>query len=65
MQQGFPGRLKPEQTDPFLMCDFFGSEASKGVESDPDTFPSEWQHPHRGMDILTYIIEGVVVMQNL
>ena len=28
-----------------------------GVETDPDKFPIGW-HPHRGMDILTYMVEG-------
>lgn len=28
-----------------------------GIETDPDKFPIGW-HPHRGMDILTYMVEG-------
>ena len=32
-----------------------------GVETDPDKFPIGW-HPHRGMDILTYMVEGQLEM---
>ncbi|KAH9260620.1 hypothetical protein BASA81_001087 [Batrachochytrium salamandrivorans] len=59
VEQAFPGAgLTPEQTDPFLMCDFFGPTISQGVETNPDQFPVGW-HPHRGMDVVTYLIEGV------
>ena len=56
--QPFPSAFSAEETDPFLMCDFYGPTRSKGKETDPDSFPMAW-HPHRGMDILSYLIEGV------
>jgi redox-sensitive bicupin YhaK (pirin superfamily) len=40
------------------MCDHFGPTNTLPKVDDPDTFPVDW-HPHRGMDILTYIVEGV------
>eukprot|EP00697_Spironema_sp_BW2_P002814 gnl/Spiro4/13753_TR7341_c0_g1_i1.p1 gnl/Spiro4/13753_TR7341_c0_g1~~gnl/Spiro4/13753_TR7341_c0_g1_i1.p1 ORF type:complete len:296 (+),score=56.41 gnl/Spiro4/13753_TR7341_c0_g1_i1:124-1011(+) len=55
--QPFPSAVSTEESDPFLMCDFFGPSLSHGVETDPDVFPVNW-HPHRGMDIATYLIEG-------
>lgn len=60
VQQAFPGNaLAPELTDPFLMCDFFGPTVSRGAErDDSDRFPVDW-HPHRGMDVITYLIQGV------
>ena len=57
VQQAFPAGFSAEESDPFLMCDFF-SAVSKGVETNPDKFPVGW-HPHRGMDICTYMKEGV------
>ena len=57
VQQLFPAGLTTEEVDPFLMCDFFGPAVSDGVSTDPDSFPVQW-HPHRGMDIATYLIEG-------
>lgn len=56
--QAFPSAFTAEESDPFLMCDFFGPKKSTGIETDPDAFPMGW-HPHRGMDILTYLIEGI------
>lgn len=58
VMQPFPSGITPEDADPFLMCDQFGPSLSKGKSIDPDDFPVKW-HPHRGMDILTYLIEGV------
>lgn len=54
VMQAFPSGIS--DSDPFLMCDHFGPTPSKGLLGD-DEFPVGW-HPHRGMDILTYIIEG-------
>jgi quercetin 2,3-dioxygenase len=58
VMQAFPAGLNEEETDPFLMCDHFGPSMSKGRVTDPDSFPVNW-HPHRGMDILTYLLKGV------
>ena len=58
VMQAFPGPFKSEDTDPFLMCDHFGPMLSNGVTTDPDEFPIGW-HPHRGMDICSYLVEGV------
>ncbi|KAK3277189.1 hypothetical protein CYMTET_14789 [Cymbomonas tetramitiformis] len=55
--QAFPAAIPSEQSDPFLMCDSYASE-SKGVQNDPDSFDVAW-HPHRGMDILSYLKTGV------
>ena len=58
VMQSFPSAVSAEEADPFLMCDHFGPTLSHGIEEDPDSFPVGW-HPHRGMDVLTYITEGV------
>eukprot|EP01031_Cornospumella_fuschlensis_P034152 gene34152-41340_t len=58
VMQAFPAAVSAEDADPFLMCDFFGPSKSKGKLADPDAFEVPW-HPHRGMDILTYLQEGV------
>jgi len=39
------------------MLDHFGPKASAGLLG-PDSFTVPW-HPHRGQDILTYLIQGV------
>eukprot|EP00607_Mallomonas_marina_P010072 CAMPEP_0182418298 /NCGR_PEP_ID=MMETSP1167-20130531/2768_1 /TAXON_ID=2988 /ORGANISM="Mallomonas Sp, Strain CCMP3275" /LENGTH=310 /DNA_ID=CAMNT_0024592443 /DNA_START=182 /DNA_END=1114 /DNA_ORIENTATION=- len=57
VKQAFPSAISAEDADPFLMCDHFGPTISKGKETNPDVFPVGW-HPHRGMDILTYLVEG-------
>ncbi len=46
------------ESDPFLVCDFYGPFISKGKSTDPDRFDVPW-HPHRGADITTYLKEGV------
>jgi len=56
VMQAFPSGIA--DSDPFLMCDHFGPTPSKGIIEDPDRFPVQW-HPHRGMDILTYLVSGV------
>lgn len=58
VMQAFPAGFTAEESDPFLMCDYFGPTVSTGVEAHPDTFPVGW-HPHRGMDICTYLKEGI------
>jgi redox-sensitive bicupin YhaK (pirin superfamily) len=47
----FGGR-HPEQYDPFLMLDHFGSEEASDYLAG---FPS---HPHRGFETVTYMLEG-------
>lgn len=56
--QPFPAAFTAEQVDPFLMCDEFGPLLSSGAITDPDEFPVGW-HPHRGMDLLSYLTQGV------
>eukprot|EP00605_Chrysophyceae_sp_TOSAG23-4_P000476 GSChrysophyteH1.ASY1.ANO1.535.1 assembled CDS len=56
--QGFPAAFSAEEADPFLMCDEFGPTVSPGVVTDHDEFPIGW-HPHRGQDLLTYMIKGI------
>ena len=56
--QAFPSAFTAEEADPFLMCDDFGPERSKGKVTEPDSFPLGW-HPHRGQDVLTYLTRGV------
>ncbi len=58
VMQAFPAGFTAQESDPFLMCDAFGPTVSTGIVEDPDKFPVQW-HPHRGMDILTYLVEGV------
>ena len=56
--QPFPSTFSAKEADPFLMCDEFGPTISSGGVTDEDEFPIDW-HPHRGMDILTYMVKGV------
>ena len=58
VMQSFPAVVSAEDADPFLMCAHFGPTLSTGKETDPDKFPVNW-HPHRGIDLLTYMIQGV------
>lgn len=57
VMQAFPSAFSAQEADPFLMCDLFGPEPSTGPSANPDAFPIGW-HPHRGMDIATYLVEG-------
>lgn len=57
VMQAFPAGLPAKDVDPFLMCDYFSFE-STGQVVDEDEFPIDW-HPHRGMDICTYLKQGV------
>jgi quercetin 2,3-dioxygenase len=56
--QAFPAGINEVDADPFLMCDHFGPTVSPGPNPDPDFFPVGW-HPHRGQDILSYLVEGI------
>ena len=56
--QSFPAGFTAEEADPFLMCDEFGPTASKGKAVNDDEFPIAF-HPHRGQDLLTYLVAGV------
>ncbi len=58
VKQSFPAGFDETESDPFLMCDYFGPSRSNGIEQDPDRFQVGW-HPHRGMDICTYLKEGI------
>jgi quercetin 2,3-dioxygenase len=57
VKQAFPAAVNETESDPFLMCDYFGPKVSEGRVAHPDHFPVGW-HPHRGMDICTYMING-------
>ncbi|OQR90350.1 hypothetical protein ACHHYP_05604 [Achlya hypogyna] len=54
--QAFPMGIPTEESDPFLMCDHLQLE-SDGLARTADDFPIGW-HPHRGMDIMTYLKKG-------
>jgi redox-sensitive bicupin YhaK (pirin superfamily) len=56
VKQAFPSAIPSKQSDPFLMCDFFEMNETKA--QDEDDFPIGW-HPHRGMDIATYLRKGI------
>ena len=48
------GHNTQDMLDPFLMLDFFGS-------ANPDDFMSGFPwHPHRGMETVTYMLDGKV-----
>ncbi len=48
------GHNTQELTDPFLMLDFFGSD-------NPDDFKAGFpSHPHRGIETVTYMLDGMV-----
>jgi hypothetical protein len=54
-----PAAVPEDESDPFLMCDEFGPTPGKrafGNDTD-EGFDVAW-HPHHGMDILSYFVEG-------
>lgn len=57
VKQAFPSAIPEVQSDPFLMCDYFDMPESKGKAKNEDDFPVGW-HPHRGMDIASYLKKG-------
>ena len=57
VQQAFPQGVSAEEADPFLMCDYLNFPIDKEPSKDPDFFPVDW-HPHRGMDIVSYLRTG-------
>lgn len=57
VKQAFPAAITSERSDPFLMCDYFDMVETEDMARHDDSFPIGW-HPHRGMDIATYLREG-------
>jgi len=57
VQQAFPSGIPSKESDPFLMCDYFDMPESQGKATHDDDFPIGW-HPHRGMDIASYLKKG-------
>eukprot|EP00401_Gymnodinium_catenatum_P079766 CAMPEP_0117477850 /NCGR_PEP_ID=MMETSP0784-20121206/11039_1 /TAXON_ID=39447 /ORGANISM="" /LENGTH=331 /DNA_ID=CAMNT_0005272173 /DNA_START=13 /DNA_END=1005 /DNA_ORIENTATION=+ len=59
VKQCMPGAVPEDESDPFLMCDEFGPTPSSGAHGDDsdEGFDVAW-HPHHGMEILSYMIEG-------
>jgi len=58
VKQCFPGAIPEADSDPFLMCDEFDAVSQGGYGDDTDEgFDVGW-HPHHGIDILSYMIEG-------
>jgi redox-sensitive bicupin YhaK (pirin superfamily) len=58
VKQAFPSAIPSEQSDPFLMCDYFFAEETTGPARHEDDFPVDW-HPHRGFDICSFLKSGV------
>lgn len=57
VSQAFPMGLPSEESDPFLMCDYWDTSEMDDKAKDEDDFPIGW-HPHRGFDIATYMKVG-------
>jgi redox-sensitive bicupin YhaK (pirin superfamily) len=55
VRRPFPGQLRPEMTDPFLLLDEGGpSEYGPG-----EAKGAPW-HPHRGFETVTYVVDGAI-----
>lgn len=57
VQQAFPAGINTQDSDPFLMCDYFNMVNTEGPAEDPDDFPVGW-HPHKGFGIASYLKSG-------
>lgn len=57
VNQAFPGGVPSDQSDPFLMCDYYDAITDSPEAKNEDDFPIGW-HPHRGFDIASYIRTG-------
>ena len=55
--QAFPLGIASEDTDCFLLCDYWDSTEMDDLAKHDDDFPIGW-HPHRGFDIATYLKHG-------
>jgi quercetin 2,3-dioxygenase len=57
VQQAFPAAIPVDESDPFLMCDYFHAVEKNGPAQHEDEFPVDW-HPHAGFDIASYLLSG-------
>ena len=55
--QAFPLAIPSEESDCYLLCDYWDSTDMDDLAQDEDDFPIGW-HPHRGFDIATYMKQG-------
>ena len=55
VRRPFPGLLRPEHTDPFLLLDHFGP-----AEYGPGEAKGAPWHPHRGFETVTYMLDGAI-----
>ena len=50
--------ISTDESDPFLMCDYWNTNEMDDLAKHPDDFPIGW-HPHRGFDLATYMKVGI------
>src|SRR5687767_565993 len=55
VRRAFPGLLRAEHTDPFLLLDHFGP-----AEYGPGEAKGAPWHPHRGFETVTYMLDGAI-----